>query len=108
MKFLSKHIDSRFSFAWLLSGFLNPAQETRAGDFSARVPSWLYALQLVVRGQIRAWRTRYDVRNAAVGKSYVSHGFFGLWRQHYQCSWADWQVGSPPASKGEKIVCVFR
>ncbi|XP_053800144.1 uncharacterized protein LOC128788857 isoform X4 [Vidua chalybeata] len=38
-------------------GFLNSAQETRAGDFSARVPSWLYALQLVVRGQIRAWRT---------------------------------------------------
>ncbi|XP_023774894.1 uncharacterized protein LOC111923378 isoform X5 [Cyanistes caeruleus] len=40
-----------------LGCFLNSAQETRAGDFSARVPSWLYALQLVVRGQIRAWRT---------------------------------------------------
>ncbi|XP_063010360.1 uncharacterized protein LOC134417261 isoform X5 [Melospiza melodia melodia] len=38
-------------------GFLNSAQETRAGDFSARVPSRLYALQLVVRGQICAWRT---------------------------------------------------
>lgn len=53
-KFLSRHINSRFSFAWLLSGFLNSPQETRAGEFSACVPSWLYGLQLEVRGQIHA------------------------------------------------------
>uniref|UniRef100_A0A8B9NPQ4 Elongation of very long chain fatty acids protein n=1 Tax=Accipiter nisus TaxID=211598 RepID=A0A8B9NPQ4_9AVES len=38
-------------------GFLYSAEETRTGDFSACVPSRHYALQLVVRGQICAWRT---------------------------------------------------
>ncbi|XP_053800141.1 elongation of very long chain fatty acids protein 4-like isoform X3 [Vidua chalybeata] len=62
-------------------GFLNSAQETRAGDFSARVPSWLYALQLVVRGQIRAWRTRCASFFVGMLNSFVHifmYGYYAL------------------------------
>nr|XP_026652455.1 elongation of very long chain fatty acids protein 4-like isoform X2 [Zonotrichia albicollis] len=59
-------------------GFLNSAQETGAGDFSACVPSRLCALQLVVRGQIRAWRTSYYAL-ASLGPRMRQH----LWWKRY-------------------------
>lgn len=104
--FLSQHIDSRFSFARLLSGFLNSAQETRASDFSARVPSWLYALQLVVRGQICAWRTRYGCKKCCCKKTFCFSWLFWAVEVPSQCRWADWQIGSSPTSKGEKNMCI--